>query len=65
MLTTGSLWKMTTRPPLSPVASKSPSWLNSTHEMMSAAETDAKLNVRCDVTVLIGYLNLTFCNFVV
>ncbi|MPC30687.1 hypothetical protein E2C01_023955 [Portunus trituberculatus] len=36
-LTEGSRWKMTTRPPLSPVASRSPSWLNSTHEMMSAA----------------------------
>lgn len=29
---------MTTLPPLSPVASNSPSWLNSTHEMMSAVD---------------------------
>ena len=29
-------WKMTTLPPLSPVASNSPSWLNSTHDMISA-----------------------------
>ena len=35
-LTAGSRWKMTTLPPLSPVASRSPSWLNSTQEMMSA-----------------------------
>lgn len=34
--TSGSLWKMTTRPPLSPVASSSPVWLNSTVEMTSA-----------------------------
>jgi len=27
---------MTTRPPLSPVARRSPSWLNSTHEIISA-----------------------------
>lgn len=37
----GSLWNMTTRPPLSPVASSSPSWLNSTHEMMSASVTSS------------------------
>lgn len=30
-------WKITTRPPLSPVASRSPSWLNSTHDMTSAS----------------------------
>lgn len=37
-LTTGNppLWKITTRPPLSPVAKYSPSWLNSTVEMISA-----------------------------
>lgn len=35
-LTSGSCWKMTTRPPLSPVASSSPEWLNSTVDMMSA-----------------------------
>ena len=29
---------MTTLPPLSPVASNSPSWLNSTQEMMSAVK---------------------------
>ena len=29
-------WKMTTLPPLSPVASNSPSWLNSTQDIMSA-----------------------------
>lgn len=34
--TSGSRWKMTTRPPLSPVASSSPVWLNSTVEMISA-----------------------------
>ena len=36
---------MTTLPPLSPVASNSPSWLNSTHEMMSAGEMN-KNNTR-------------------
>jgi len=36
LLTAGSRWKMTTRPPLSPVAKRSPSWLNSTQEIMSA-----------------------------
>ena len=40
-LTSGSLLNMTTRPPLSPVANSSPSWLNSTVEMMSA-ETDTQ-----------------------
>ena len=40
-LTAGSLWKMTTLPPLSPVARRSPSWLNSTHEMMSASVTSS------------------------
>lgn len=35
-LTSVSLWKMTTRPPLSPVARRSPVWLNSTVEMTSA-----------------------------
>lgn len=35
--TSGSCWKMTTRPPLSPVARSSPEWLNSTVDMMSAA----------------------------
>ena len=35
-LTAGSRWKMTTLPPLSPVAKRSPSWLNSTQDMMSA-----------------------------
>lgn len=34
--TSGSRWKTTTRPPLSPVASSSPVWLNSTVEMTSA-----------------------------
>lgn len=37
---------MTTRPPLSPVASSSPEWLNSTVEMMSAvgrAETETSV----------------------
>lgn len=38
--TSVSCWKMTTRPPLSPVASSSPEWLNSTVEMMSAAGRD-------------------------
>lgn len=37
----GSLWNITTRPPLSPVANSSPSWLNSTHEMMSASVTSS------------------------
>lgn len=36
LLTDGSLWKMTTLPPLSPVARRSPSWLNSTHDIISA-----------------------------
>jgi len=36
LLTWGSRWKITTRPPLSPVASRSPVLLNSTHDMMSA-----------------------------
>ncbi len=31
-----SRWNTTTRPPLSPVAKNSPSWLNSTVDMMSA-----------------------------
>lgn len=35
-LTPCSLWKTTTLPPLSPVASSSPEGLNSTVEMMSA-----------------------------
>lgn len=42
-LTTGSLWKITTRPPLSPVARRSPSWLNSTHEIISA-KTEYNMN---------------------
>ena len=33
-----SLWKTTTLPPLSPVARNSPSWLNSTVEIMSAGK---------------------------
>lgn len=37
--TSGSLWKMTTRPPLSPVASSSPVWLNSTVEIISAGDS--------------------------
>ncbi len=44
--TSVSCWKMTTRPPLSPVASSSPEWLNSTVEMMSAvgrAETETSV----------------------
>lgn len=36
VFTSGSLWKMTTRPPLSPVARSSPVWLNSTVEIISA-----------------------------
>lgn len=41
--TEGSRWKMTTRPPLSPVARRSPSWLNSTQDMISAGkEQDTK-----------------------
>ena len=43
-LTAGSLWKITTRPPLSPVANKSPSWLNSTQDMMSAKKYQKKVN---------------------
>lgn len=38
-VTSISCWKMTTRPPLSPVASSSPVWLNSTVDMMSAVKT--------------------------
>lgn len=34
-------WKMTTRPPLSPVAKSSPSWLNSTQDMISASVTSS------------------------
>lgn len=41
-LTSVSLWKMTTRPPLSPVASRSPVWLNSTVEMTSAGRATGK-----------------------
>lgn len=41
-LTSVSLWKMTTRPPLSPVASRSPVWLNSTVEMTSAGRERGK-----------------------
>lgn len=36
LLTSCSRWKITTLPPLSPVARRSPEWLNSTVEMMSA-----------------------------
>lgn len=32
---------MTTRPPLSPVASNSPSWLNSTQDIISASVTSS------------------------
>lgn len=39
-LTSVSLWKMTTRPPLSPVARRSPVWLNSTVEMTSAGRME-------------------------
>lgn len=39
-----SRWKMTMRPPLSPVANRSPSGLNSTHEMMSAAWEKKKIS---------------------
>ena len=42
-LTAGSLWKITTRPPLSPVAKRSPSWLNSTHDMMSAERINSEI----------------------
>ena len=34
-------WNITTLPPLSPVASSSPSWLNSTQEMRSASVTSS------------------------
>ena len=37
---------MTTRPPLSPVANSSPSWLNSTHDIMSAAKKLSARSVR-------------------
>jgi len=36
---------MTTRPPLSPVARRSPSWLNSTHEIISAAIKEHNVQV--------------------
>lgn len=39
-LTSCSLWKTTTLPPLSPVANSSPDELNSTVEIMSAANTE-------------------------
>jgi len=42
IVSTWSLWKITTRPPLSPVANSSPSALNSTHEMMSATNIHAE-----------------------
>lgn len=42
-LTSGSCWKITTRPPLSPVASSSPEWLNSTVDMMSAVNKEVQL----------------------
>ena len=35
-ITISDLWKITTLPPLSPVANSSPSWLNSTAEIISA-----------------------------
>lgn len=35
---------MTTLPPLSPVARRSPSWLNSTHEIMSAKNTQIQFS---------------------
>ena len=47
-----SCWKMTTRPPLSPVARSSPEWLNSTVEMMSAANTNT--NTHTQVLPLLG-----------
>jgi len=45
-LTAGSRWKMTTLPPLSPVARRSPSWLNSTQEIMSAVGETEKTQLR-------------------
>ena len=42
-LTAGSRWNITTRPPLSPVANRSPSWLNSTHDMISAVDKEQML----------------------
>lgn len=41
-LTSCSLWKTTTLPPLSPVANSSPDELNSTVEIMSAATQEAE-----------------------
>jgi len=38
IVTWSDLWKMTTLPPLSPVANNSPSWLNSTAEIISAEQ---------------------------
>ena len=55
-LTAGSRWKMTTLPPLSPVAKRSPSWLNSTQDMMSAVRAKQqslvtfKVSPRVDVS---------------
>lgn len=34
-------WNITTRPPLSPVANNSPSWLNSTQDIISASVTSS------------------------
>lgn len=57
-----SLWKITTRPPLSPVAKNSPSWLNSTVEIMSAEDTEirnrryTRLNVASWILVKIYYV---------
>lgn len=52
-LTSCSLWKTTTLPPLSPVANSSPDELNSTVEIMSAAtqEAERRRGVRGNVSV--------------
>lgn len=45
-LTSCSLWKTTTLPPLSPVANSSPDELNSTVEIMSAATQGSRTERR-------------------
>ena len=60
-LTAGSLWKITTRPPLSPVANKSPSWLNSTQDMMSAKKYQKKGQFCTQVTEAVSALESKGC----
>ncbi len=54
-LTSCSLWKTTTLPPLSPVAKSSPVELNSTVEMMSAATEHKRAFMYTRLTTLLKY----------